>query len=170
MKIKFITSMIAGFVFCSSAFSSQLTLDSIEPKSTCSYLENMGLKSQGWGELGSGDHGCPSEKKEFGPPSALGERNDITYYVSSVGGKLEQLKLLVNINNPKAAAAAKAELNKAAKQLLGKLGITTIPNNIVSAINAASDATAEVEGVKLKVVKMSWGEDTDQFSIKFTVE
>ena len=170
MKVALVIFIIANLAISPQVFSKPLALETIEPKSACSFLEIAGLKSQGWGELGSGDYGCPSEKKEFGPASALGERNDITYYVSSADGKLEQLKLIVNINNPKAAAQAKNELKKATKELLGKLGIKEVPKSIVTGINEASDATAEVEGIKFKVSKMSWGGNTEQFSLKFTAE
>lgn len=143
-------------------------ISNIDPKSTCGWMAGQGLKSQGWGELGGGDFGCPSITKEFGPASASLEKSDITYYVISSGGVLSELKIFLNVNNPGAARVAGKELLGSVDVLLEKLGVKT-PAELRSAIEKSESYSYSDAGFSFRLVKMSWG-NAGQYSYKFIVQ
>lgn len=159
---------LIGIAGINYSIASDSALSKIEPKTTCSFLQKRGLESQGWGELAGGEYGCPSETKEFGMESEIFHRNDITYYVSSTNGELTELKLMVNVNNPKDISSAKQELLVATQELLSKLGVKVIPNELLKGISNVQNADVSVNGLNFNLVKMPWGTQ-GQFSIKLVV-
>lgn len=141
----------------------------LPPQKACSFLQAKGLTSEGWGELGGGEYGCPSVQKEFGIDTKTFYRNDIRYYVTSTNGKLSELKLFVNVNNPKDHTSAKKELLSTTQELLSNIGIKSIPAELTKGINDLQNTELSANGLNFYLVKMPWGTQ-GQFSIKLAIK
>lgn len=129
-------------------------LKQASPDTVCAFLSDAGLKGRKWTDYGDDTSGCASNYKEIGSGSPL--PNNLAYYVKGSGSTVEQVKLVVNFNQPKSPGASIQALGKAAEKLAPKALGAPLPASIKKAIVLGQPQTASVGSGIVEVLRDDW--------------
>ncbi len=121
---------------------------------TCSYLDELGMRTRGWTNFYDSEYGCSSSYKQFGSGFPL--KNNLAYYVDGGPRKAKTLKLVLNVNNKAEAKAAHAEMLKAAATLFKKAVAVDLPESIKIAIKKGTNAKKTVNDVSVELIRIDW--------------
>jgi hypothetical protein len=125
------------------------------PEAVCQYLADSGLKGRKWvADYGDGTSGCASDYKDIGGGSPLA--NNLAYYVTGEGRQVQQVKLVVNYNQPKSGSAATSALIAASQKLAVKALGAQLPDSIASLIKSGKPATQNVGSGEVEVSRDDW--------------
>ena len=152
---------------CAIVAPASATLNDSNPKTACSYLNDIGLNTRGWKHQYDAEYGCSSPYKEFGPGFPL--KNNLAYYVDGKANKAEKLKLVLNVNNKNEAKAAHREMLKAAISLVKKALALDLPQSIVQAIEKGTKATAKIGGASIELIRIDWPRGKE-YELKLFIE
>lgn len=137
--------------FSLSAFAD---LKSSDPEQACTYLADSGLPTRGWKVLTSSYSGCSSAYKDIGTGFPLA--NNLAYYATGDSAGVNELKLVVNLNQPNDSAAAIEALSNTAKKLSETAAGKPLPASIEQAIKGRKAAGAKVGVTHVQVVRDNW--------------
>ena len=129
-------------------------LRAIAPAQVCGYLDQLGLKTRGWKNLGGGETGCSSPYKELGSEFPL--PNNIAYYVEGNQNSVSKAYLVLNVNVRKKEGFAKNTLFNAAKMLINKATGRPIPQVIRNAIFSGATVSAPIGDSLVSVLRQTW--------------
>lgn len=124
------------------------------PEEACAFLSDLGLKGRAWTEYGDGASGCASNYKDIGSGSPL--PNNLAFYATGSGHIVDQVKLVVNFNQPNSKAAATNSLLAASARLSQKSLGASLPQSITKAIQAGTPAVADVGTGSVEVIRDEW--------------
>lgn len=125
------------------------------PEIVCQYLADSGLKGRKWvADYGDGTSGCASDYKDIGAGSPLA--NNLAYYVTGEGRDVQQVKLVVNYNQPKSGAAATSALVAASQKMALKALGAKLPESISSMIKAGKPGTQKLGSGEVEVARDEW--------------
>lgn len=146
-------SMSFAALLCLSP-SSFAALTDQNPTAVCAWLDGSGLIGREWSNSEDGTSGCSSDYKEIGEGSPL--PNNLAFYAEGVSETVNEVRLVVNYNQPRSSKSATREL-VAASEILAKqaLGLP-LPKRVVEAISAGKPIIASVGSGSVEVSRMSW--------------
>ncbi len=144
----------SAIIFLSFIPPASADLTSSEPAQLCTYLNDIGLTTQGWKNQYDDEFGCSSPYKEIGTGSPLA--NNLAYYVEGNATTATTAKLVININNKNLATSAHNELLKAAEKLSIKLSNHKLPVELSKAIISGKKASQEVGPISIEVIHLDW--------------
>lgn len=124
------------------------------PESACTMLNDFGLKTRGWKDLGGGMYGCSSPYNDIGTGYPLA--NNLAYYVTGTKAGLQRVKLVVNVNNKAQGSEALRELSAAARLLTLRLTGGALSPSLNESILKGRKAKASVRGVNVEIVRDNW--------------
>lgn len=138
------------------AFSATCVADlkQTSPEAVCAFLSDFGLKGRKWTDYGDGTSGCASNYKDIGSGSSL--VNNLAYYATGSGSTVDQVKLVLNFNQPKSPGASIQALGKAAEKLAPKALGAPLPVSIKKAIVLGQPQTASVGTGTVEVLRDEW--------------
>ncbi|RMN31412.1 hypothetical protein [Pseudomonas cannabina] len=141
-------------IFATPAFAD---LKLSDPGKVCSLLTDQGLKGRKWTHYGDGTSGCASSYKEIG--GGLPLANNLAFYANGQGETVNNVKLVLNYNQPDSAvaseAATKALISASEKLALRYLG-AKLPKSIVTAIDWGRSAKVNIGSGAVEVVREEW--------------
>lgn len=121
-------------------------------------------------------HRFPTEPNEWFAGSSYLEIGDdvfpdnLSYYVDGAENAATQLKLILNVNNPKSGKQSEAALARAAQILSQKAFNATMPQAVVTAIGRRKPLTAQFSGSEIFIEKVEFtGGIKGGYSIDFTI-
>lgn len=145
--------MLLGIALFSMA--AQAELPKAAPETVCQYLADIALKGRKWvPDYGDGTSGCATDYKDIGTGAPLA--NNLAYYATGKGGKVDQLKLVLNYNQPKSAGFATASLISAAQKLSPKALGASLPPEVIQLIKAGRSGKAKVGTGEVEVLRDNW--------------
>lgn len=130
-------------------------LKKIDPAGVCSVLADSGLKGRKWVDYGDGTAGCASDYKDIGKAS-IGMANNLAFYGMGKGKTANEVKLVLNYNQPKQAAAATKELEGAAERLATRMLGASLPAATKKAITAGQPHTEKAGSGEIEVTRDDW--------------
>ena len=139
---------------CAIVTSASATLKNSNPRTVCSYLNDIGLNTRGWKHQYAAEYGCSSPYKKFGHGFPL--TNNLAYYVYGKANKSEKLEIVLNVNNKSEAKMAHMEMLKAATLLVKKAFGVELPQAIAQAIKNGTNATAKIGGTFIELIRIDW--------------
>lgn len=125
-----------------------------EPRSVCAFLADSGLPGRKWTDYGDGSSGCASNYKDIGAGSPLA--NNLAYYVTGTDSAAEQVKLVLNFNQPKTHGPAIGALGKATEKLAPKALGAKLTNSLRKAIVRGEPVTAVLGSGTIEVTREDW--------------
>ena len=160
-KILLLGSFIVLIVFVlsngTSTSKNSTTHKITSPSTACSLLSRHGLDSKkGYAVVYDNEYGCSSRYKEFGNALPNQLRNNIAYYVSGKSGKVESIKLVVNINNKTDATKAHTELAHYASLLEKEAFNRNIGPQRLKAISNGANKHWDLNGVGFDIKRVNW--------------
>ncbi|WP_330565861.1 DUF6030 family protein [Pseudomonas yamanorum] len=148
LKITVLPLLLAFSVTCFA------DLKQSSPENVCAFLSDSGLKGRKWTDYGDGTSGCASNYKDIGGGASLA--NNLAYYATGSGSTVDQVKLVLNFNQPKSPGASIQALGKAAEKLASKALGAPLPASIKKAIVLGQPETAEVGTGTVEVLRDEW--------------
>lgn len=124
------------------------------PDDACAALADSGLKGRKWTDYGDGSSGCASNYKDIGQGSPLA--NNLAFYVTGSGQSAEQVKLVLNFNQPKTPGPAIKALSAAAVSLSPKMLGVPLPTEVRKAIAQGKPASAIAGSGRVEVIRDDW--------------
>jgi len=127
------------------------------PSKVCALLADQGLKGRKWTQYGDGTAGCASSYKEIGGGDPLA--NNLAFYATGQGETVNDVKLVLNYNQPDSAtasAAATKVLMSASDKMAQKALGAKLPKSILNAIDWGRSATERVGSGAVEVVRDDW--------------
>ncbi|OPA86300.1 hypothetical protein BFW87_26540 [Pseudomonas fluorescens] len=124
------------------------------PETACAFLSDSGLKGRKWTDYGDGTSGCASNYKDIGTGSPLA--NNLAYYALGSGSTVDQVKLVLNFNQPKTPGPSVQALGKAAEKLTQKALGAALPASIKKAIALGQPQVAAVGTGSVEVLREEW--------------
>ncbi|ENA27504.1 hypothetical protein EGJ52_23570 [Pseudomonas luteola] len=149
--------MFKHFIFCltiSFPLLAHAELADTDPDSVCQFLAASDLKGRKWTDYGDGTAGCASDYKDIGNGVPLA--NNLAYYVMGQGNEAERVKLVMNANQPNAAAPAIKQLSNAASKLSPKALGVPLPDSVRKAIAKGEPVVVNVGSGEVEVLKDIW--------------
>lgn len=143
-----------AFIFTVSA-SADLKLT--DPGKVCSLLSDLGLKGRKWTQYDDGTSGCASDYKDIGSGAPL--PNNLAFYASGVGGAANDVKLVLNYNQPgsvTASAAATKSLIAASEKMAQRALGGKLPKSVTSAIDWGRSTSELVGSGTIEVFRDDW--------------
>lgn len=134
-----------AILFVSPVALANAELKSAAPSEVCAALNALGLPTSVWKPT-YGRFDCLSNYKRIGDAFPLA--NNLAYYAEGDRARVTQVKLVLNVNDPRQATTALNELLKAAGALCPKVTGNQLPAAIRAAIRAARKGSAKA-GVSL---------------------
>ncbi|WP_017346424.1 hypothetical protein [Pantoea sp. A4] len=129
-------------------------LKETSPKQVCSFLSDLDLKGRAWTDYGDGTAGCASNYKDIGTGSPLA--NNLAFYANGSDSTVNNVKLVLNFNQPKSRDLPIRELKKASEKLsLEALG-AKLPDSIKKAISLGQPLTAKVGTGTIDITRDDW--------------
>ena len=125
-----------------------------EPSIACALLSDSGLKGRKWTDYGDGSFGCASDYKDIGSGSPLS--NNLAYYATGTATAVEQVKLVLNFNQPKSKGPAIGALGKASEALAPKVLGAKLNNEIRKAIVKGEPVTSQIGSGSIEVTRDDW--------------
>jgi len=145
-------NLFLTLVLLSLSLSVNADLKESSPSKVCGFLSKSGLSTGIWKD--NYGYGCNSPYKQLGSGSPLA--NNIAYYVDGNRTKVEQAKLVININNSSSASATHLELLKASEVLSKKLSGQKLPQSLANAIKEGKAITQNIDKTLVEVVRFDW--------------
>lgn len=145
--------IVASLAIATSASAEILTP---EPSKACALLADAGLKGRKWvDDYGDGSAGCASDYKDIGSSSA-GMANNLAYYVTGAGSSANEVKLVLNYNQPSHSASGTAALLAASKKLSQRALGAGLPDSVAKLIKKGEGGSEQVGKGVVEVVRDDW--------------
>ena len=129
-------------------------LKQTKPEPVCTLLSDSGLKGRKWTDYGDGTSGCASNYKDIGSGSPMA--NNLAFYATGGGSAVDQVKLVLNFNQPNSKAAATKALLAASTSLAQKALGAKLPQSITKAIQSGTTASANAGTGSIEVLRDDW--------------
>jgi hypothetical protein len=130
------------------------------PPPACTYLRIVGLVTERyWRDDGERLFHCLSPYQELGTvadPMGLGLKNNLAYYVDGDAERIQQMKLVLNVNQRHEAQQAHQALVRAAKALTQQALNTPLPKTAEQAITAGKPWKGTVKAATLELTRDDW--------------
>lgn len=139
-------------ILLSFSLSVNAELKELSPSKVCNFLSKSGLSTGTWKD--NYGYECSSPYKKLGSGSSLA--NNIAYYVDGSSSKVEQVKLVININNASSSSFAHSELLKFSKILSTKLSGQKLPQSIANSIKYGKAGSQKINKTLIEVVRFNW--------------
>lgn len=131
MKILSVIVLLASI-----AAPAHAELPKSNPSEVCELLGDIGMQSRGWKAVYDQEYACMSAYKDVNGSDSI--PNNIAFYAEGDSSRVKQVKLVLNVNNPRGAVADHAALLKAANHLSVKLSGGALPLLVQGAIRAGT--------------------------------
>jgi len=148
------TLFIAPLVVALLGASAQAQDVFSNPNKLCSALSSEGLATEGWKASRAlpGEWLCMTTLVQFGAPGGSGMPNNIAYYVSGTSReRAGDIRIKVNINNPKERAQAHWRLEVAAATLFKAIS-HPVPAEFRAALTALKPASVTADFGKMELI------------------
>ena len=155
-KIVFLSLLLGSAMPAEAAIESKYNFN-VTPEKLCSYLDlpdPSTYKPLVYPE--NPQYSCGTAYMYIERTGGVELDNNLAYYVIGTASKAEQLKLVLNMNQPEKSKHAHAALLKYAGQLLEKTLSQKIPVELKAAIISGQSKTALLNGHTLEVTKEEW--------------
>lgn len=149
-KITFFSMILTASVCLQAA-------DFPQPSVACNTMAGYHMPAMNtWKDYGYGmGYGCNSSYLDIGSASS-GLANNIAYYVDGDSHKVNQVKLVLNVNQRLQENEAKTALVRASHELVEKSLGKKLPSEIVHALNSGGSLVLSREEINYEVRRSDW--------------
>jgi len=147
LKAGLFCSLFSPPTFATDAFSS--------PRSLCQSLANNGIPTAGWKKSRAfeGEWICLSTLIPFGRTGPYGMENNIALYVTgTTPGRANEIRIKVNVNNPRQVDQAFNRLSRATDRIFSTMGADT-PDRLVIALKEKSPVEFDTDYGRVSLIK-----------------
>lgn len=124
------------------------------PNKLCKSLSQVSLPTSGWkpSKAFPGEWLCLSQMKPFGKVGSNGMKNNIAFYVNGTNQEYaNDIRIKININNPREKSQAFSSLTRATEQLF-KTHSVAMPNGLIEALKSNTPGTWQSPWGKAELV------------------
>jgi len=147
--------LIVSILALATSVGAIADLRETDPLAVCSVLADIGLKGRKWVDYGDGTSGCASDYKEIGKAS-IGLANNLAFYGMGKGRTADEVKLVLNYNQPKQAPTATKELQRAAERLATKMLGTSLSPATENAITTGKPHVEKTGSGEIELTRDEW--------------